>query len=122
LQEWDATILEERLLLLQESKELILACRSEEGGSGYRVDGSQAFAIPKDHKGKSLLEYEVPNWEGLTFKRLLTQGIYFYYLDPQLMRNPTPLLQAPASPLGERTSRNGFSTCRTGIRKATTES
>ena len=105
MQEWDATILEECLLLLQENKELILACRSEEGGSAYRVDGSQAFAIPKDHKGKSLLEYEVPNWEGLTFKRLLTQGIYFYHLDPQLMRNPTPFAPSPClTPRGENLS------------------
>lgn len=60
-------------------------------GKLLHLDGETAIVTPID-PSSSALEFNVPNWEGTTFKTLLSVS-RFYRLVPQIMKQPNAVMR-----------------------------
>lgn len=79
----------EKLTILSNDKELILANFISGRGEAFHQDGSLAFE-QKNQSIQSVLEYSVPGWEGTIFKQFISRWRY-YHLIPFRMRQVNPI-------------------------------
>jgi predicted ATPase len=87
------TVKRESLLLKQDAGGFVNIIDMQSGhGTAKHLDGSKAFDSPGNPAG-SVLEFNVPNWIGTSFKTLVAQW-HFYTLIPLAMKQIKPFTRA----------------------------